>query len=89
MELQIADFSLSEELSLALQRPADCYAKSAQLLTNSNLEADQARLLRDWARYELAHGDHEKGQALWQEAREIFTRLNMPLELARMDEEER
>ena len=39
----------------------------------------------DWARYELARGDQATGEAMWQEARAIFERLNLPLLVAEME----
>ena len=51
------------------------------------MEAERARTLRDWARHELAHGDPARGQQLWNEARDIFVRLQMTPEVERMNEE--
>ena len=46
---------------------------------------EQARTARQWAAYELEHGDYREGVRLWEEARELFARLGMPGEVARMD----
>jgi hypothetical protein len=51
------------------------------------MEAERARTLRDWARHELSHGDPARGQELWREALEAFTRLRMTLEVERMTAE--
>ena len=48
------------------------------------MEAEQARTLRAWASYEQERGDSARARALWEEAREIFTRLGMELEAERM-----
>jgi len=55
------------------------------VFTETGMEAERARTLRDWARYELAHGDQATGKAMWQEARAIFERLNLPLLVAEME----
>jgi len=47
-------------------------------------EAERARTLRDWARYERGRGRAEHGAGMWREAREIFARLKMDRELERM-----
>ncbi len=48
------------------------------------MEGERARTLREWAKYELAHGDKARGAAMWQEARELFARLGVELEVERM-----
>jgi tetratricopeptide (TPR) repeat protein len=67
--------------------PAACFAESVRLYQEIGAEAGRGRSLRAWAGYEMAQGDGERGRAMWQEAREIFGRLAMEHELARMDEE--
>jgi tetratricopeptide (TPR) repeat protein len=61
-----------------------CFAESLTVFTSIQMEAERARTLRDWARHELRHGDRERGQKLWREAREAFGRLRMTLELEHM-----
>jgi serine/threonine protein kinase/predicted ATPase len=63
---------------------AGCFAESLRVYTEMGAEAERARTLRDWARYERARGNHESGAAMWQESLEIFQRLKMKYELARM-----
>lgn len=65
---------------------AYCYAESVRLYGELGDEAERARTLRDWARYERARGREKHGLALWLEAKAIFERLYMPLEVARMEE---
>ncbi len=48
------------------------------------MESERARTLREWARHELARGDRERGQDMLREARDIFTKLGMQLEVERM-----
>ncbi len=67
-----------------LDAPA-LFAESLSLFTRIPMEAQRARTLRDWGRHELAHGNPARGRDLLHQARQIFTRLNMPLELARTD----
>jgi tetratricopeptide (TPR) repeat protein len=61
-----------------------CFLKSQQFFTESHVEIERAWLLRDWATYELRQGNLSRGQALWQEAWEIFARLGLDLELEQM-----
>jgi class 3 adenylate cyclase/predicted ATPase len=63
-----------------------CFSKSIQILTEADIDSERARTLREWARYELTRGNREKGQRIWQEAREIFTRLGAQKEADRMNE---
>ena len=63
----------------------DCFAESLRVFTEMGAQGERARTLREWAGYEIEQGDSERGAALWQEAREIFDRLGMELELHRMD----
>jgi tetratricopeptide (TPR) repeat protein len=69
-----------------IRDPGACFASSEQNFAEVGAEKERARTLRDWAYYERKHGDPERAQALWQQAREIFTRLGMNLELRRMEE---
>ena len=51
-------------------------------------EAERARTLRAWGKYELTRGDQARGAAMWREARDIFGRLEMELEIERMNLED-
>jgi hypothetical protein len=77
---------LSEPVTIA-DKPLDattCFAESLRVWTESGMEAERARTLRAWASYEQERGDSAHGRGLWEEAREIFTRLGMRLEAERM-----
>jgi class 3 adenylate cyclase/tetratricopeptide (TPR) repeat protein len=63
----------------------DCFAESARICAEIGMEGERARTLREWARYELRHGDKAKGQAMWRESREIFERLGAVREAGRME----
>ena len=62
-----------------------CFDKSAEIFREVGADDELALTLRPWARYELENGDKEKGDKLWQEAKDIFQRLDMPAELERME----
>lgn len=62
-----------------------CYAASLQVFVEMGSAGEQARTARQWAAYELEHGDYREGVRLWEEARELFARLGMPGEVERMD----
>ncbi len=64
--------------------PEAWFAESLKVFTAMGAEAERARTLRAWAKYELVKGDRAKGAALWQEAQDIFRRLKMGLESERM-----
>jgi serine/threonine protein kinase/tetratricopeptide (TPR) repeat protein len=61
-----------------------CFAESLRVWTDTGMEAERARTLRACARYEQERGDRARAQAMMEEARGIFTRLGMKLELERM-----
>jgi class 3 adenylate cyclase/tetratricopeptide (TPR) repeat protein len=86
-----ADLDQDENLKSKIQNhqldPAACFAESVRLHQEIGAEAGRARSLRAWAQYEMEQGDAEHGRAMWQEAREIFGRLDMDHELARMNQE--
>jgi tetratricopeptide (TPR) repeat protein len=62
---------------------ASCFAESLRVYTEMGAEAERARTLREWARHERGRGDAERGAAMWEEARAIFSRLGMGRELER------
>lgn len=64
-----------------------CFGASLRLFTESGMEAQRARTLHDWARYEQEKERHDEARAMMEEAREIFTRLGMERELERMEEQ--
>jgi tetratricopeptide (TPR) repeat protein len=67
----------------AYDAPA-CFAESLQISTERGMDGERARTLRAWAEYAWAQGDHERGRAMWQEARDIFARVGATFEVARM-----
>ncbi|MBN1888307.1 MAG: tetratricopeptide repeat protein [Thermoflexales bacterium] len=66
------------------QDPVACFAESLRVFAEAGMEGERAQTLRAWAAYELEQGDKARGQAMWQEAHEIFTRLGMTGEAERM-----
>jgi predicted ATPase len=74
--------------SIQFQNPAGCFAESLKSFTAMGAEAERARTLRAWSRHELTRGDRAQGVAMREEARSIFRRLEMELEINRMTEEE-
>ncbi|OGO45227.1 MAG: hypothetical protein A2W37_03725 [Chloroflexi bacterium RBG_16_63_12] len=78
--------SIVEKAEAPLQHysAVECFAESLRICTEKGMEGERAKTLRAWARYELEQGDHEKGAAMWQEARETFARLGAELEVERM-----
>jgi len=62
-----------------------CFRHSLDLFKQGKSERDRAITLWRWAQVECEQGDKEQAGAMWQEARDIFTRLNLPLMVARME----
>lgn len=56
---------------------ADCFAESLCIFDEKGSEAEQARTLRSWARYELERGDRKRGERMLQKARKIFERVGI------------
>jgi class 3 adenylate cyclase/tetratricopeptide (TPR) repeat protein len=61
-----------------------CFVESLRICKEMGMEGEQARTLREWAKYELTQGDPAHGAAMWQEARDLFARLGVELEVERM-----
>lgn len=53
----------------------ECFARSAAIFTEAEIEGERARTLREWARFEFHRNNRERGVQLWQEARSIFEKL--------------
>ncbi len=66
---------------------AACFAESLRLFQHIGMEAERARALRDWSRHETKHGDAARGETMWRESLDIFTRLQMRPEVERMTKE--
>jgi class 3 adenylate cyclase/tetratricopeptide (TPR) repeat protein len=56
---------------------SDCFSESLRLFTESGMQAERARTLRDWARYEQEHGRSERAHSMMEESRQIFASLGM------------
>ncbi len=59
---------------------AVCFAESLRFLTDEGMKGEYARTLREWASYELAHGNKERGAAMQQQARDTFAELGIGAE---------
>ena len=66
--------------------PAEvCFRKSVEIFAETEMEGERARTLREWAKYELGRDNKEQGIQLWNEARDIFTKLGAEMEVRRMN----
>ncbi len=63
---------------------AACFSASEKILSGAEIEMEQARTLREWARYEYGRGNREQGAMLWREASHIFSKLGAQMEVKRM-----
>jgi tetratricopeptide (TPR) repeat protein len=64
--------------------PQACFRRSDKILTDTQMDGERARTLREWARYEFKIGNGEEGLKKWQEARDIFLKLGADKEAERM-----
>lgn len=65
--------------------PASCFRESLRVFTEMKAEAEQARTLRAWSKFELEQGRKAEGIQKEVQAKGIFTRLSMPLAAERTD----
>ena len=63
----------------------DCFKQSLEVISSSRSQWGRASVLWRWAEAELLQGDKELGEKMWCEARDIFTGLNLPMMVARME----
>jgi hypothetical protein len=61
-----------------------CFTKSERTFAEAEIEMERARTLREWARYEFKIGNRDQATNMWQEAREIFTKIGAEMEVQRM-----
>jgi hypothetical protein len=64
-----------------------CFRCCLDFFKEREFRRDRAITLWHWARVELEQGNKKQGQEMWQEAHDIFTRLNLPLMIAHMETE--
>jgi tetratricopeptide (TPR) repeat protein len=69
---------------LGVYNAAACFAESIRICAETGMEGERARTLRAWATYELERGDRLRGEAMWQEAQQVFAQLGADLEVERM-----
>ena len=63
----------------------DCFELSTKILLEAEIEGERARTLREWAKYEMGRGNKAKGAEFWEEARDIFVKLDAHMEVERME----
>jgi class 3 adenylate cyclase/predicted ATPase len=61
-----------------------CFSKSETIFVQAEIEMERARTLREWAKHAFKKADQVQGTKMWQDAREIFTKLGADLEVQRM-----
>jgi predicted ATPase len=65
--------------------PGNCFRESLRVFKEMKAEAEQARTLRAWSRFDFTQGRETEGMQKAVEAQNIFTRLRMPLAADRKD----
>lgn len=63
----------------------DCFRRSVEIFAESEIDGERARTLREWARYEFNAGNRDRAAQMWQEAKDIFSRLGADMEVQRME----
>jgi hypothetical protein len=61
------------------------FANSLAAFKDIENKREQGVTLWQWAKFEKEKGDQEIGQAMWQEAKDIFSTLNLRLLVAQME----
>ena len=82
----VVHFSDSETHQMTEYDAQTCFNESIKVFEEAEIDAERARTLRAWARYELKRGNKEQGAKMWQEAQHIFARLGAQMEVDRMNE---
>lgn len=75
----IANIEKAITLGKRLYSPRLCFEQSLKLLRDG-AKADEREIaltLQAWGDFEIEHGDPEKGRAMWEEAEQIFQRLEV------------
>lgn len=62
---------------------SECFNRAIRIFSEAKMEAETARTFRDFARYENQTGNSAKARLMLRKAKEIFKRLEMPLEIER------
>ncbi len=83
--LGLISAKLRREISVngELYNASKCFKNALQIFSEIKMDAALARTLRSFARFENKQGDSQTAQKLITEAKEIFTRLEMPIEFER------
>ena len=82
---QLAQPILSDVENDQWYSAAACFRRSLDLFKEGDFERDRAITLWRWAQHEMSRGNNKPGQAMCQEARDIFTRLSLTLMVMRME----
>ncbi len=64
---------------------AACFRRSLEFFKQGDFERDRAITLWRWAQHEKRQRNTTQGKVMWQEAQDIFARLNLPLMATRME----
>ena len=62
-----------------------CFSKSETIFAEGEIDMERARTLREWATYRFKTGAQEEATKMWQEARDIFSKLGAEMEVQRMN----
>ena len=62
-----------------------CFQESEEIFAGAGADDERAHTLKAWGNYEMLAGNQKLAEKKWAEAKEIFQRLDMTSEIARMD----
>jgi FMN phosphatase YigB (HAD superfamily) len=57
-----------------------CFAESLRVFTEGGMEAERARTMLEWSRYEDEKENHERSRELLREAETLYEQLGMKFE---------
>jgi tetratricopeptide (TPR) repeat protein len=61
-----------------------CFEKSEKIFAEAEIDMERARTLREWAKYEFQMNNRDRAIRMWQESRDIFSKLGAEREVQRM-----
>ena len=79
--IMLRDFESREIVEYDVQA---CFGRSEKIFADAEMEMERARTLREWAKVAFRAGNQEQAERMWQESRQIFSRLGADLEVQRM-----
>ncbi|MCA9963443.1 MAG: tetratricopeptide repeat protein [Anaerolineales bacterium] len=78
--------AISHDGSHQFMTAADCFRQAVTFFAGANLGRDHAIILWQWSDYLQERGQQAEGQAMRQQAHDLFQQSNLPLFVAKLEE---